>query len=172
MTMMEPLSSFALFCIFVHICLPTGTPATVRSCVFPKLDCTKTPIVYSLPPNVKILDAEPIPPFNPKQTVPLPAPTAPCLKFFSACSIAKSTSSASITRSVIWLILESFVSPTTGLTLTNSLPFFLHSFSVNVTSPSAAFPTFSVFVSAIGVSNTPSSSIWTVPCVFPKPFNA
>lgn len=97
MTMMEPLSSFALFCIFVHICLPTGTPATVRSCVFPKLDCTKTPIVYSLPPNVKILDAEPIPPFNPKQTVPLPAPTAPCLKFFSACSIAKSTSSASIT---------------------------------------------------------------------------
>ena len=54
---------------------PTGTPSTRRSLRSPKFASTRAPTVA---PLATIRLELPIPPFQPKQTIPVPAPTAPC----------------------------------------------------------------------------------------------
>src|SRR5689334_15847403 len=82
----------------------------------PKLLCTSTPIVH--PPNAagNARDELPIPPFQPKATVPAPAPTLPSVTGpDDAAAIADRTSAAVIGRERMALRVPSFVSATTGL---------------------------------------------------------
>ena len=54
---------------------PTGAPLILSTP--PKFVCTSTPTVYPCKFVGKRRDAVPMPPLNPKATVPVPAPTAP-----------------------------------------------------------------------------------------------
>src|SRR5207248_1740478 len=52
---------------------PTGTPATVNCRAAPKLASTRTPTVWPAATRLAL----PMPPFQPRQLMPVPAPTAP-----------------------------------------------------------------------------------------------
>ncbi len=110
----------------------------------------------------------PIPPFQPKATVPAPAPTAPsCTGPSDADSSAETTCSGSIGRERMSLSPPSFVSPTSALSeRTPSMP---SRASIHSTMASAALQTHSVHVSRIGVSISPSSRTWVTPSSLPKP---
>ena len=73
---------------------PTGTPSTRRSGAEPKFARTRTPSVASASGTTRL--AVPIPPFQSKQTIPVPAPTAPSPTAPSvAAATARPASSAS-----------------------------------------------------------------------------
>jgi hypothetical protein len=99
-----------------------------------------------------------MPPFQPKATVPVPAPTAPSSTGPSfAAPMALSTSWRVMIRRRMSFRLPSLVSPTTAFTeRTFSLPGWA---SVHSITPSAPCGTERVLVSTIGVSISPSSRI-------------
>ena len=107
-----------------------------------------------------------MPPFQPKATVPAPAPTVPSSTSPSdARSSAVRTWPAVIGRDRIALSPPSLVSPTTGLIeKTFPMPGWSRS---QPTMASAAFQTHSVQVRRIGVSSSPSSATWTEPRSLP-----
>jgi hypothetical protein len=131
--------------------------------------CTSTPTVHA--PNAvgSTRELDPIPPFHPNATVPVPAPTLP-----SATGPSRAESSAWRTCSartgrlrIATLSVPSFVSATTGLIeRTRSIP---GRASCQATSASAADHTQSVHVSSTGVSSSPSSSTCVLPSSLPKP---
>ncbi len=96
---------------------PTGTPSTRRSREVPKLASTSAPTTA---PDPTTRLALPMPPFQPKQTIPVPAPTAPC-STAPAASSARATCAASTSKSRGSLSQLSSHSPTTGIT-TSSTP--------------------------------------------------
>ena len=53
---------------------PTATPSTVSRSHWPKLHSSRTPTTC---PSGRTRDDVPMPPFQPRQTIPVPAPTAP-----------------------------------------------------------------------------------------------
>ena len=101
--------------------------------------------------------------------VPAPAPTSPSSNSSAATAKACRTSFSPTARFWIWLIRQSLHSPTTGLMLIGSSPLFWHCSITIPASASQTFPTFNVFVRAIGVSRVPSSSTCTRPALFPNP---
>ena len=86
----------------------------------PKLASTRTPTAW--PPSVIRLEL-PIPPFQSKQTIPVPAPTAPSTTpaATSASASARLASSASTCTTRASFSQLSSHSPTTGIT-TSSTP--------------------------------------------------
>ena len=77
-------------------------------------------------PEGSTLDAEPIPPFHPRQSIPVPAPTAPVAgrtpdpADSRAASRADTTSSNSTCIAPAQLNHESSHSPTTGMTTSSA----------------------------------------------------
>ena len=114
--------------------------------------------------------AVPIPPFQPKQVVPAPAPIAPSATGPPvAFSIAARTCSARTWRPWMSFRYPSLVSPTTTVTVPVAMPISGLSRMACSTKASATSPTFSVLVSAMGDSITPSSRICSNPTTFPTP---
>ena len=103
--------------------------------------------------------------------MPLPAPTSPNPKSTRASANAAKTCSARTARCAMSFSPPSLHSATTGLTLRSAMPSASHRRAIYSTIASWTRPTFSVFVSAIGVSSVPSSSICTSPAVLPKPLS-
>ena len=101
---------------------PTGRPSTRRSSTHPKLVCTSAPRVKVRPPTSSRREAEPMPPFSPKHTVPFPAPTSPSGKSLAAVSTASMRWDRSAGRSWLQHSVPSLVSPTTGLTERQDTP--------------------------------------------------
>ena len=108
-----------------------------------------------------------MPPFQPKATVPVPAPTAPSSTAPDrALVIAESTCSRATCRPRMSFNPPSLVSPTSALTeRTFSLPVCA---SVQRTVASSAVPTDSVLVSTIGDSIVPSSCTCVEPASLPN----
>lgn len=67
-------------------------------------------------------DDEPMPPFNPKQVMPVPAPTSPSSNVSPAAAIASSPCCGVTAIARIVLIGPSLHSMTTGLTVPVSTP--------------------------------------------------
>ena len=114
------------------------------------------------------LDAVPMPPFQPKATVPVPAPTEPSATGPPVADrMAATTCSRRTGRERMSLRAHpSFVSPTRAFTeRTSPLPGWAR---VHATTASTAVPTARVFVRTIGVSIVPSSRTWVEPASFPK----
>ena len=137
----------------------------------PKFACTSAPTAQ--PPSAagSRRDAVPMPPFQPKAMVPVPAPTLPSATGPPVAATRAASMCACVTpRARISFSRPSLVSPTTALTLRTSwLP---GCASVQSTSASTARPTASVLVSRIGVSSSPSSCSCVTPAILPKPLKA
>ena len=112
-----------------------------------------------------------MPPFNPKQLMPVPAPTAPTAKSSAAAAMAASTS-ASVTA-IAWMSFRkpSLHSSTTALTVAVCRPVSGSAAMARRISALAQVPTAKVLVSRIGVSSTPSSLTCIRPTLLPKPFS-
>src|SRR6516225_11326054 len=110
----------------------------------------------------------PIPPFESKARVPVPAPMQPSATGpADAIWIAAITSALVTRRARISFKKPSLVSPTTAFTeRTRSLP---GSWSVHSTRPAMPSATERVLVRTIGVSISPSSSTCVAPANLPKP---
>ena len=170
MTMQLPLSG-ASSRMRRSISRPTGCPPICRSARLPWFVCASTPSVKRSLSISRTREAEPTPPFRPWQVVPLPQPTPPSAKSARAASMAANTCSRVTARSRMSLSDASLHSHTTGLSDVTAIPSASQRRKVYSTSASCTMPTFSVFVSAMGVSSVPSSSTCTSPSVFPKPFS-
>ena len=146
---------------------PTGAPMICRTP--PKLVWTSTPTRYPPSDLGSTRDEVPMPPFHPKATVPVPAPTLPSWTGpVEALSSAVRTASAVMGRLRMSLSIPSLVSATRGLSeRTDSIP---GRPSIQSTRASAARQTQRVQVRRIGVSISPSSRTWVLPVSFPKPF--
>ncbi len=107
-----------------------------------------------------------MPPFQPKATVPVPAPTDPSATGpVRAAAMAARPSAVVTRRARMSLRPPSLVSPTTALTeRTFSLPSWRKVQSIPA---AAASGTESVLVRRIGASISPSSSIWVEPMNLP-----
>ena len=118
---------------------PTGTPSTRSSSHEPKLASTSTPTVW--PPARRL--ALPMPPFQSKHIMPVPAPTAPSATTpaeASASASARPTSAASTCTVRASLSQLSSHSPTTGMT-TASTPIAGSAAMAAATAPSYTRPT-------------------------------
>ena len=96
---------------------PIGTPSRRNCSLEPKFVRRSTPTVWS---PASRLD-EPIPPFQPKQLIPAPAPTEPCSKSAFASLTARATSAGWTCGKRASESQLSSHSPTTGIT-TSSTP--------------------------------------------------
>ena len=98
---------------------PTGTPSIRRFGAEPKLASTSTPTVASASGTTRL--ALPIPAFQSKQTIPVPAPTAPSATAPpDAAASARPASAASTWTGAAVLSQLSSHSPTTGMTTSSS----------------------------------------------------
>ena len=116
-----------------------------------------------VPPPVTRLEL-PMPPFQPKQTIPVPAPTAPWVTASDAAASARArcTSPGSTCGARGSFSQLSSHSPTTGIT-TASTPIRGSTAIAAATAPSYTRPTDIVAVRYTGVSITPHSAIWSEP---------
>ena len=118
---------------------PTGTPSTRRSGDAPKLASRRTPTTS---PPTAIRLAVPIPPFQSKHTMPVPAPTAPwstTLEAAAAASARPASAASTWTTRVSFSQLSSH-SATTGIT-TSSTPTAGSTSTAAATAPSYTRPT-------------------------------
>ena len=112
----------------------------------------------------------PMPPFQPKQTIPVPAPTAPWATASDAVAsaMARCTSPGSTCAVRGSFSQLSSHSPTTGIT-TASTPIRGSTAIAAAAAPSYTRPTDIVAVRYTGVSITPHSAIWCEPVSSPAP---
>ena len=140
---------------------PTGAP--LMASTPPKLACTSTPTVCPPSPSGSRRELVPMPPFHPKATVPVPAPTLPSSTGPpEVLRSASKTCRLLIGRARIWFRKPSFVSPTTGVDRTDVRHARLLEERVHEGRRRPARRK-SVHVRRIGVSNSPSSRTWVTP---------
>ena len=117
---------------------PTGTPSTRRSGAEPKFASTSTPTV---PSSGTTRLAVPIPPFQSKHVIPVPAPTAPSATAPPrAAASARPASAASTCTTALSDSQLSSHSATSGIT-TSVVPTAGSAATAAVTAPSKMRPT-------------------------------
>ena len=118
---------------------PAGTPSMRSSPGEPKFASTSTPTVAPVSGTIRL--AVPMPPFQPKQIMPVPAPTAPSGTGPAlACASARAASAASTCTVALSDSQLSSHSATTGIT-TSSVPMTGSAATAAATAPSKILPT-------------------------------
>ena len=152
--------------------LPTGCPATVSRSALPKFVSNSTPTVW---PDRTRREAVPIPDFQPRLDMPVPAPTAPSAggtaesTESAACRHAAATSPVSTCIRRTSLRNASSHSATTGITV--SSPMAGTASVISWHAASYTRPTCMVEVRKTGVPMTPHSCMSRKPVHSPHPLS-